>query len=219
MLSGLLGLAIALVGTGCTGSTPRSLARYDDLIWLPMSLEAQADSGDPEAQHAMGLRCEQSLAEGEAAAWYRRAAEQGHPGAQNNLGLLYFTGRGVERDHARALELYESAARQNDPSGLANLGIMHLFGHEVTQDRDRALQLLEEAAVLGNHRAQYLTAVLLLERDPGGQPGLRTIGWLEEAAKNGIESARRRLALLRNRASETPAQLIDDGALACVDAD
>ena len=218
-MSGLLGLALAAVTTGCTGTPPRSHARYHDLIWIPMSLPAQADSGDPDAQHAMGLRCEQTLADEEAAVWYRKAAEQGHPGAQNNLGLLYFTGRGVERDHARALELYESAARKNDPSGIANLGIMHLFGHEVKQDRDRALQLLEQAAVLGNPQAQYLTAVLLLERDPGLEPGLRSIRWLEEAARNGSESARRRLSLLRDRESEPPVDVVDDGALACVDAD
>ena len=31
--------------------------------------------------------------------WYRQAAEKGHPGAQNNLGLRYLSGEGVEVDH------------------------------------------------------------------------------------------------------------------------
>jgi TPR repeat protein len=38
----------------------------------------------------------------QAAVWYRRAAEGGHPGAQRRLGLLYATGRGVEQDSGEA---------------------------------------------------------------------------------------------------------------------
>ena len=34
--------------------------------------------------------------------WYRKAAEQGHAGAQNNLGLMYANGQGVPQDFIRA---------------------------------------------------------------------------------------------------------------------
>lgn len=209
---GLLG--VWLVTTGCAGLDHRQQAQYDDLIWIPVSLKTQADSGDPEAQHAMGLRCEQASDDEKAAAWYRMAAEQGHAGAQNNLGLLYFTGRGVQHDPSRALELYESAARQNDPSGIANLGIMYLFGHEVEVDRDRALQLLEAAAKLDNPRAQYLTAVLLLDRKPVLESEHPSIRWLEAAAEKGLESARRRLALLRERESGASGEITSHESLA-----
>ena len=45
----------------------------------------------------------------DAASWYRRSADQGHPRAQYLLGRCYETGRGVEKDPARALELYQVA--------------------------------------------------------------------------------------------------------------
>ena len=37
-----------------------------------------------------------------AADWYRKAADQGHAGAQANLGRLYLQGRGVFKDTAKA---------------------------------------------------------------------------------------------------------------------
>ena len=40
--------------------------------------------------------------EAEAVRWYRLAAEQGHAGAQYNLGLMYDNGRGVLKDSVLA---------------------------------------------------------------------------------------------------------------------
>jgi TPR repeat protein len=41
-----------------------------------------------------------------AAAWYRSAAEQGDASAQNNLGVMYANGVGVERDDVQAVDWY-----------------------------------------------------------------------------------------------------------------
>jgi len=38
----------------------------------------------------------------EAVKWYRMAAEQGHAGAQNILGCMYYKGEGVPQDNAEA---------------------------------------------------------------------------------------------------------------------
>ena len=45
--------------------------------------------------------------------FYRLAAEQGHPNAQFNLGVMYMTGEGVERDLANACALF-ALARQDE---------------------------------------------------------------------------------------------------------
>ena len=38
----------------------------------------------------------------EAVKWWRKAAEQGHPGAQFSLGSSYFLGNGLPKDYAKA---------------------------------------------------------------------------------------------------------------------
>ena len=39
----------------------------------------------------------------EAASWFRKAADQGNPGAQYALGVMHYTGRGVPQDYADQL--------------------------------------------------------------------------------------------------------------------
>ena len=42
--------------------------------------------------------------------WYRKAAEQGHPGAMFNLGTCYLEGTGVKKDIAEAAKWFKRAA-------------------------------------------------------------------------------------------------------------
>ena len=57
----------------------------------------------------------------EAVKWYRKAAEQGHAAAQNNLGAMYANGQGVARSDAEAVKWFRKAAEQGyaDCPGLA----------------------------------------------------------------------------------------------------
>lgn len=95
------------------------LAAYDagDLqaayeAWLPL-----AEQGDVQAQVALaglletgGAGFAQDLTA--AAEWYQRAADEGDPIAQMNLGEFYALGKGVARDPSRALALFSLAAEQ-----------------------------------------------------------------------------------------------------------
>lgn len=57
------------------------------------TLRMKAERGDPEAEYKLGLAYDVGVGTpqdlGQAAAWYERAAEQGHAGAQFSLGLMY----------------------------------------------------------------------------------------------------------------------------------
>jgi len=53
--------------------------------------------------------------------WFRRSAEQGHAGGQNNLGRMYETGRGVRRDRVEAVRWYRLAAQQGNELAQENL--------------------------------------------------------------------------------------------------
>lgn len=57
----------------------------------------------------------------EAVKWYRKAAEQGHAAAQNNLANCYKNGQGVTKDMIKAIEWYKKAAAQGDESAKENL--------------------------------------------------------------------------------------------------
>ena len=65
--------------------------------------------------------------------WYLRAAEQGHAGAQDNLGMRYEHGQGVERDPAQALHWYRQAADQGLPSAQYHLGQLYDSGNGIAQ--------------------------------------------------------------------------------------
>ncbi len=71
---------------------------------------------------------------GETFKWYRKAAEQGFAGSQNNLGFMYGHGEGVPQDHAEAVKWYREAANQGFARAQSNLGIMYLVGRGVPQD-------------------------------------------------------------------------------------
>jgi TPR repeat protein len=59
----------------------------------------------------------------EAARWYRQAAEQSHPLAQFNLGMMHAEGQGVPQDPAEAAVWFHKAARQGDAGAQFNLGL------------------------------------------------------------------------------------------------
>ena len=72
--------------------------------------------------------------DGEALRWYRLAADQGHAGAQSNLGLTYANGRGVPQDDDEAARWFRLAADQGHAGGQYTLGLMYGADRGVPQD-------------------------------------------------------------------------------------
>jgi TPR repeat protein len=73
-----------------------------------------------------------------AAAWYAKAAAQGHAGAQFNLGILYEGGAGVAQDFKTSAAWYAKAAAQGDSEAPAR--------------RDACLARAAAAAAAASHR-------------------------------------------------------------------
>ena len=57
----------------------------------------------------------------QAAAWFRKAADQGHVAAQINLARMYEQGWGVDQDLSRARHWYAEAAAQGDDEAIRKL--------------------------------------------------------------------------------------------------
>ena len=95
----------------------------------------------------------------EAVTWYRKAAEQGHAEAQNNLGVMYNRGEGVPQDYTEAVTWYRKAAEQGHAYAQNNLGRMYANGDGVPQDNVEAHTWLNLAAsrLTGDQREKAST--------------------------------------------------------------
>ena len=94
----------------------------------------------------------------EAIAWYRKAASQGHAGAERELGDMYLRGFSVSKDAAHAAVWYRKAA-QRDHSVYARfaqlaLGEMYRAGIGVPKDANVAVAWYRRAAEDGDRTAR-----------------------------------------------------------------
>jgi uncharacterized caspase-like protein len=87
-----------------------------------------AQDGDVEAQYYVGVLFEREGEYGQAAQWYRKAADRGFGRAAVNLGRLYEQGLGVERNTTEAAKWYAAA------SGLKGDDLARLQGQDIAPD-------------------------------------------------------------------------------------
>ncbi len=122
-------------------------------------LEAAAESGDRDAQFALGVA--HAVGDGvpfdlaKAAVWSQRAAEAGHSAAKVNIGRFQMQGTGTARDPASALRWLGSAFDDGELAAVVALGELFAFWAD-PPDRPRARALFERAVQLGDLRARDL---------------------------------------------------------------
>ena len=157
-----------IIGSACGASksakkpsAPQNeTAEADELT----ALRQKAAAGDALAQNQLGLtyltgfyhsedlkRTPLHLTKDEAhaAQWFRKAAEQGLPEAQNQLGAMYLHGRGVPKDYTQALVWFVKAAEQGYPEAHLQLGAVYFAGRGgVAKDNVEALRRLTIASTL-----------------------------------------------------------------------
>mgnify|MGYP001557592173 CR=1 FL=1 len=86
----------------------------------------EAARGNPDAQFHLGITC---AGEGpsqdypRAIEWYSKAANQNHPLAQFNLGIMYANGQGVKQNHQEAEIWFGKSARLGDAGAQHRLGM------------------------------------------------------------------------------------------------
>jgi TPR repeat protein len=144
----------------------------------------------------------------------RPLAEQGYPGAQNSLGIMYEKGRGVPQDYAEALKWYRKAAEQGNAGAEYNLGAMHQNGLGVTQNYVEAVRWYRRAADQGLAGGQFVLGGMyqigiwrLVPKDI-----VRAYMWFNLAAAQGLEGAEK----YRDEVAQhmTPAQIAEAQKLA-----
>ena len=76
---------------------------------------------------------------------WTKACENGDVRACFNLGVVYFNGEGVPKDHPRALELWTKSCALDDFESCYALGAVYEAGEGVPKDAARAVDFLKKA--------------------------------------------------------------------------
>jgi TPR repeat protein len=121
--------------------------------------------------------------------WYRKAAEQGHAGAQFNLGLIYARGLGVKQDDAQAVYWYRKAAEQGHAGAQLNLGLMYEFGLAVEKDYAQSFDWYSKAADQGHAEAQCYLGGMYQSGEGVKEDQVQAMFWYCKAAAQGDAEA------------------------------
>lgn len=136
-------------------------------IWRPLAAAGDADAQFNLAQaHRLGrgVAVDETTARG----WYLKAAQQNHPQAQANYGLLLFQ----KGERAGAMPWLQKAAERGDPRAQYVVGTALFNGDNLPKDWTRAYALMTRAAAAGlppavNSLAEMDKYVPLQQRQQG----------------------------------------------------
>jgi len=125
----------------------------------------------------------------EAIGAWRKAADKGSTSAMIELGVLYGTGAGVERDEAQARKLFERAAQAGNPRGVTNLAAL---SGGAASDPARARELLAKSAE-SNAEAQYQLGLMMADGTGGPRDDAGARALFEKAAAQNHPGALERM--------------------------
>lgn len=156
-------------------------------------LKQKAMQGDIVAQYYLG----KAYASGkgikkdlkQAAAWYRKAADNGNVDAQNNLGTAYWYGHGVLKDQEEAMSWWRLASNEGNAAAQTNLGMAYATGQGINKNMTKAINLWRKAAEQDNAQAQYYLGISYGKDDPRSYP------WFRKAADQGVIKAQTAVGL------------------------
>ncbi|MGR8018580.1 tetratricopeptide repeat protein [Burkholderia cenocepacia] len=149
--------------------------------------DALVDSGIAHMQH------------GDYAAAYRlflAAAEQDSAEAQNDLGMLYLHGLGVDKDYSIATRWFSKASEKGDVVATYNLGCIYLDGLGLAKDEQRGAQLILQAARGGLQIAQNQIGILYMQSRGVAADHQEAANWFRTAADGGDVAAQFNLGML-----------------------
>jgi hypothetical protein len=100
----------------------------------------------------LAVYCEINKYYSKAIKLYQMAIDKDHSVAMNNLGNLYYHGKGVQQNYDKAIQLYQMAIDKGLSDAMNNLGLMYYNGQDV-QNYDKAIQYFQMAIDKGHSGA------------------------------------------------------------------
>jgi hypothetical protein len=116
---------------------------------------------------------------------FEKAAAAGYKAALNDLGTLYYYGKGVVQDYSAARTWYEKAAAVGDSAAMFNLGLLNQNGNSVTQDYSAARTWYGKGAAAGNAFAMNGLGNIYYNGSGVAQDYAAARTWYEKAAAAG----------------------------------
>ncbi len=123
-------------------------------IWQQFNLIREANSGDPLAQHELGIRY--LFGEGveadtvKAAKWIKSAADHGVTAAKYNYAILLMNGWGTEWDPFKAFQFLKQAAEEGMPQAQYAVGLLYTDNLIVKRNWGKAYSWISKSAQKGN---------------------------------------------------------------------
>ncbi|WP_374357457.1 Sel1-like repeat-containing protein kinase family protein, partial [Chitinimonas sp.] len=165
-----------------------------------------ATTAAPEQQTESAQAPDPSALAGLSLADLRRAAEQGDPAAQTQLGRRYRNGQDVAVDNAKAVEWYRKAADQNHAEAQALLGFMYMTGRGIRKDDGEAVRYSRLAAEQGNAVGQYNLGLMYLSGRGVAASKIEGYRWLKKAAAQDPANSQRLAEVKRTMSAAELAQ-------------
>ncbi len=116
-------------------------------------LTLSAEKNNIDAVYTLARILEKKGEYKKAVKYYEIASEQNHAYSQLNLGIMYKTGRGVEKDLNKAEELYKQAYANGDLYGMRNLAILYKEEKQYQKAEDAFRQIIFAETGKGNSYA------------------------------------------------------------------
>jgi len=117
----------------------------------------------------------------------RTDAEAGNTDAQVQLGMLYLTGRAVQKDPDAAWRWFEKAAQEGNTNAMVMQGSMRWNGSDKKHDPQAAIAFYEKAGEKGNSRALFELGTIYYRGEFKDRK--KAGAYFEKAAQNGYTPA------------------------------
>lgn len=160
-----------------------------------------ADGGDVNAQLLVGYsylygQNGAKIDYDKAFEYYARAAMQNDSVGLNNLGSLYYSGVGVNRNRAKAAILFEKAAELGNAEAAVNLAFILISGNGVEKNPTEAMNLFEKASSSGNVPAQFMYGYAQYTGKLRAQNYASAAPLIKKAADAGFDEAQYVIAMM-----------------------
>ncbi|OAQ23601.1 HCP-like protein [Linnemannia elongata AG-77] len=185
-------------------------AANKSLMWTMIN----ANQGNVHAQVALGDRYKdgRELHQDHDAAfdWYLKAADQNHPRAQYNIGLLFEEEYDGEEDdeegdteegddvvltnHTKAFEWFLKSALQGYADAQAKVSQAYTDGTGVAKDNIKAMEWLVKAAENGHAESQYYMGTAYEQGNGVPQSDSESFEWYLKSADQGFAEAQAQVA-------------------------